>query len=149
MQGDIGLVFAPESEMFNYVQQGSTRISTPSRSAAPIRHSSIPTFRRISSRSTTSAKYKIVYLPYPVMLQSETVNKLRQYVEQGGTLISEGLPAYFGDHGHAGATQPNYGLDELFGARESYVEFTPDLLEKLSLEVQGKQDRRPLLPSGI
>ena len=29
--------------------------------------------------------------------------KLRSYVEQGGTLISEGLPAYFGDHGRAGA----------------------------------------------
>jgi beta-galactosidase len=27
--------------------------------------------------------------------------------------------------------QPNLGLDELFGARESYVEFTPDLLEGL------------------
>ena len=25
--------------------------------------------------------------------------------------------------------QPNHGLDELFGAREAYVEFTPDILE--------------------
>ena len=83
--------------------------------------------------STISREYKIVYLPYPVMLKRETVHKLRGYVEQGGTLISEGLPAYFGDHGHAGETQPNYGLDEFFGARESYVEFTPDLLDKLDL----------------
>jgi beta-galactosidase len=58
-------------------------------------------------------------------------------VEQGGTLISEGLPAYFGDHGHAGAVQPNFDLDKLFGAREKYVEFTPDLLEQLRLEVNG------------
>ena len=49
------------------------------------------------------------------------------------------MPAYFGDHGHAGATQPNYGLDEFFGARERYVEFTPDLLDKLTLEVNGHQ----------
>jgi beta-galactosidase len=60
-------------------------------------------------------------------------------VEQGGTLISEGLPAYFGDEGRAGQTQPNYGLDEFFGVRERYVEFTPDLLEKLSLRVRGKE----------
>ena len=33
--------------------------------------------------------------------------------------------------------QPNLGLDELFGAGESYVEFTPDLLEDLSLTVRG------------
>jgi beta-galactosidase len=79
----------------------------------------------------------LIYLPYPVMLKQETVSKLRAYVEQGGTLVSEGLPAYFGDHGRAGEVQPNYGLDALFGARQSYVEFTPDLLEKLTLTVQG------------
>jgi beta-galactosidase len=73
------------------------------------------------------------------MLKKETAAKLAAYVDQGGTLISEGLPGYFGDHGHVGATQPNLGLDQLFGARERYVEFTPDLLEKLQLTVDGHQ----------
>jgi beta-galactosidase len=59
-------------------------------------------------------------------------------VEQGGTLISEGLPAYFGDQGRAGTVQPNLGLDQVFGANEHYVEFTPDLLEKLTVDVQGQ-----------
>ena len=31
--------------------------------------------------------------------------------------------------------QPNYGLDVLFGARESYVEFTPDILGDLRFTV--------------
>src|SRR5687768_4736329 len=53
-------------------------------------------------------------------------------------LVSEGLPGYFGERGKVGTRQPNLGLDELFGARESYVEFTPDLLEDLKLSVQGK-----------
>ena len=35
--------------------------------------------------------------------------------------------------------QPNMGLDKLFGAKESYVEFTPDLLENLSFEVRGSK----------
>src|SRR6185369_2982869 len=52
-------------------------------------------------------------------------------------LISEGAPAYFGDHGKVGVKQPNYGLDEVFGASEDYVEFTPDLLENLTLTVRG------------
>ena len=73
------------------------------------------------------------------MLKQETVAKLRSYVEQGGTLMSEGLPAYFGDHGHVGTVQPNYGLDEVFGARESYVEFTPDISNDLMLEVKGSK----------
>jgi beta-galactosidase len=54
-------------------------------------------------------------------------------------LISEGLPGYFGDGGTAGAIQPNLGLDELFGARETYVQFTPDLLTNLTLTVKGKE----------
>ena len=47
-----------------------------------------------------SVNARLIYLPYPVMLMEETVVKLREV--KGGTLISEGLPAYFGDHGHVG-----------------------------------------------
>jgi beta-galactosidase len=134
--GDIGLVFVPESELFNYVQQGSTNFYAQS-----IRGAYQAFFASNIQADFVSlddiSKYKIVYLPYPVMLQSATVEKLRKYVEQGGTLVSEGLPAYFGDHGRAGQVQPNAGLDQVFGARERYVEFTPDLLDKLSFEVQG------------
>jgi beta-galactosidase len=137
VKGDIGLVFAPESELFNYVQQGDTNFYAQSIRGAyqAFFDSNIQAdFVAIDNL----AEYKIVYLPYPVMLKKETVDKLRAYVEQGGTLISEGLPAYFGDHGHAGETQPNNGLDELFGARERYVEFTPDLLDRLVLTVNGR-----------
>jgi beta-galactosidase len=138
VQGDIGLVFAPESELFNYVQQGDTNFYAQS-----IRGAYQAFFDSNIQADFVSiddvSKYKIVYLPYPVMLKKDSVDKLRAYVEQGGTLISEGLPAYFGDHGHAGERQPNFGLDEVFGAREKYVEFTPDLLENLKLEVNGHQ----------
>lgn len=66
------------------------------------------------------------------------VETLKRWVDQGGTLVSERCPAYFGDHGHVGERQPNFGLDELFGVRESYVEFTPDLLDDLTLTVGGQ-----------
>jgi beta-galactosidase len=137
VQGDIGLVFVPESEMFNYVQQGSTDFYAQSiRGAYQAFFDSNIQADFVSLEDM--AKYKVVYLPYPVMLKSSAAAQLRKYVEDGGTLISEGLPAYFGDHGRAGPTQPNYGLDRVFGARERYVEFTPDLLDNLSLQVQGK-----------
>jgi beta-galactosidase len=138
VKGDIGLAFVPESELFNYVQQGDTNFYAQSiRGAYQAFFDSNIQADFVSLEDL--GQYKIVYLPYPVMLNNETVTRLRAYVEQGGTLISEGLPAYFGDHGHAGATQPNLGLDKLFGARERYVEFTPDLLEKLTLKVNGHQ----------
>ncbi len=137
VQGDIGLVFVPESEMFNYVQQESTNFYAQSiRGAYQAFFDSNIQADFVSLEDM--GKYKAIYLPYPVMLKRETVEKLRRYVEQGGALISEGLPAYFGDHGRAGAVQPNYGLDQFFGASERYVEFTPDLLDKLTLTVRGQ-----------
>jgi len=138
VRGDVGLVFIPESELFNYVQQGDTDYYSQSVRGAyqAFFDSNIqPDFVALDN----IGEYKIIYLPYPVMLKQETVAKLRAYVERGGTLVSEGLPAYFGDHGHVGAVQPNYGLDELFGARESYVQFTPDISNDLMLEVKGTQ----------
>ena len=137
VQGDIGLVFIPESELFNYVQQGSTNFYADS-----IRGAYQAFFDSNIQADFVAlddiAKYKVIYLPYPVMLNTGAAHKLTTYVEQGGTLISEGLPAYFGDHGRAGTVQPNLGLDRVFGAIEHYVEFTPDLLDNLTLDVQGQ-----------
>jgi len=136
VRGDIGIVFVPESELFNYVQQGSTNQYAQSARGA---------YRAFFDRNIQAdwvhidhiGDYPAVYLPYPLMLKEATARKLVAYVERGGMLISEGLPAYFGDRGKAGETQPNLGLDRLFGARESYVEFTPDLLDTLNLVVRG------------
>ncbi len=84
-------------------------------------------------------QYPLVYLPYPEHLTQATADRLRAYVAQGGHLVSEGCPGYFGDDASVGTVQPNLGLDQLFGARESYVQFTPDLLAKLTLTVQDQE----------
>lgn len=138
VKGDVGLPFVPESEIFNYVQQGRTAYYSESIRGA---------YRAFFDSNIQAdfvaidniGEYKLIYLPYPVMLSSATAAKLRKYVEDGGLLVSEGLPAYFGDGGHIAPTQPTYGLSELFGARQSYVEFTPDISDGLMLEVRGSQ----------
>lgn len=138
VKGEVGIAFVPESQVFNYVQQGSTNHYAESARGAyqAFFDSNIQAdFVRIDDIQ----EYPLVYLPYPIHLKEATARKLADYVEKGGILVSEGLPAYFGERGRVGTRQPNYGLDRLFGARESYVEFTPDLLDSLSLEVQGKR----------
>ena len=138
VKGDVGIVFVPESQIFNYVQQGSTQHYAESARGAyqAFFDSNIQAdFVRIDH----IGEYPLVYLPYPIHLKEATARKLIAYVEQGGTLVSEGFPAYFGERGKVGTRQPNYGLDALFGARENYVEFTPDLLDDLTLDVQGKK----------
>jgi beta-galactosidase len=136
VKGDVGLLFIPESEIFNYVQQGGTEFYNHSICGAyqAFFGSNIqPDFVSLDD----IGEYKLIYLPYPVMLKSETAAKLREYVEQGGTLISEGLPGYFGDHGHVGTVQPSYGLDKVFGARETYVEFMPDISDQIAFQLNG------------
>ena len=138
LRGDLGLVFVPESEIFNYMQQGDTAFYSES-----IRGAYQAFFDSNIQADFVAVdnigEYKMIYLPYPVMLKEETVVKLREYVEKGGTLISEGMPAYFGDHGHVGTVQPNYGLDKVFGACQSYVEFLPDVSEDLTLTIKDRQ----------
>jgi len=138
VKGDIGIVWVPEAPIFNYVKFGSSQHFAESARGA---------YQGFFDSNIQADyvhldhidEYPVVYLPYPVMLKQETADKLIQYVENGGKLICEGLPAYFGDHGHVGEVQPNLGLDKLFGAREKYVEFTPDLLEDLTLQVRGSK----------
>jgi beta-galactosidase len=138
VKGEIGIVFVPESMMFDQVQQHNTNNYSQSIRGVyrAFYDSNIQAdFVHIDDIS----QYPVVYLPYPLMLKAATSQKLRDYVQKGGKLVSEGLPGYWDDSVAAGTIQPNLGLDKLFGARESYVEFTPDLNEKLTLTVQGKQ----------
>jgi beta-galactosidase len=138
VKGEVGIVWIPESQLFNYVQQGSTEHYAQSARGAyqAFFDSNIQAdFVHLDHL----AEYPLVYLPYPIHLRESTVRKLVAYVQNGGMLVSEGLPAYFGERGKVGTRQPNYGLDELFGARESYVEFTPDLLEDYKLTVRGQR----------
>ncbi len=138
VKGDIGIVFAPESERFNFAQQGNTANYAASARGAyeAFFDSNIqPDWVHINNID----EYPLIYLPYPVMLTAKDAAKIRTYVQNGGTLISEGLPAYFGDGAHAGATQPNLGLAEVFGAAEADVDFTPDLLENLKIRVLGHE----------
>jgi beta-galactosidase len=138
VRGEVGIVWVPESQIFNYMQQGSTNHYAQSARGA---------YQGFFDNNIQAdfvhidhiAEYPLVYLPYPIHLKEATVKKLTEFVQNGGILVSEGLPAYFGERGKVGTTQPNYGLDKLFGARESYVEFTPDLLEDYTFTVRDQK----------
>ena len=143
VRGDIAIVFAPESERFNYAQQGSTKFYADSATGAYVAFFD-SNIQADYVHIDDIAEYPLVYLPYPVALSESTAGKLRRYVAGGGYLVSEGLPAYFDEHGHAGEHQPGLGLDEVFGVRESDVEFTPDLLDGLTFRASNRQVRGAL-----
>jgi beta-galactosidase len=83
--------------------------------------------------------YKILYLPFPIALGDEVIEKLTQWVKDGGTLIAEGCFGYFSSGGHAYERQPSRGLDALLGARQDAVSFAPDRWQGLEFDsAQGK-----------
>ena len=136
VQGEVGIVYVPETQVFTYAQQGNTGYYSESMQG---------TYQGFFDLNVQADwvridhidEYKTLYLPYPVMLTQATADKLRKWAEDGGTLVSEGCPGYWGDGAHVGPTQPNLGLDVLFGVTESYVEFTPDLLGDLVFNLSG------------
>ncbi len=79
-------------------------------------------------------EYQVLYLPFPVAVTEEHASQLKEWVRKGGTLISEACPGYFGGNLHVGETQPNMGLDELFGATEKNVELMPDVDSPFTFE---------------
>jgi beta-galactosidase len=136
VKGDLGIVVIPETQLFTQALMGSTALYASSMEGA---------YRGFFDANIQAdwvliddiADYDLLYLPFPVMLTQATADRLSMWVRLGGTLVAEGCPGYFGDGGHVGTAQPNLGLDALFGAREAYVEFTPDLLTDLRVNVGG------------
>jgi len=146
VRGDVGIAFVQESDDFSVVQGG--RGAGPGAGGGANYVQSAQGAYQAFFDSNIQAdfvgindirEYPMIYLPYPGMLRQATADKLRDYVTKGGKLDSEGCPGYFGDGGTVGVVQPNLGLDQVFGARESYVQFTPDLLGKLTLTVRGTE----------
>jgi beta-galactosidase len=72
----------------------------------------------------SAARYKMVYLPYPLMINERTARALRRYVEGGGALVSEARLAWNDDTGRAKDIIPGFGLHEVCGCRETAVQQT-------------------------
>jgi beta-galactosidase len=67
-------------------------------------------------------QYKLVYLPYPVMLPSRSVEPLREYVRNGGALVVEARAGWQNERAFASDTIPGMGLHEVLGCRETDVQ---------------------------
>ena len=67
------------------------------------------------------AAYKILFLPYPVMLSKDVAEAVTRYVRDGGTVVAEARLAWNDERGFAGDVVPGFALAEVFGAREKEI----------------------------
>ena len=65
--------------------------------------------------------YKILFLPYAVMISHQVAEGVKQYVEQGGTAVAGARLAWNNARGFASDVIPGFGLEKVFGAREKII----------------------------
>ncbi|WEK06019.1 MAG: beta-galactosidase [Candidatus Devosia phytovorans] len=139
VQGDIGILVIPEAQAWDYLLNHKHKPDS-------YQHAMFGAYQGFFDNGIQAdwvhiediAKYRLLYAPYPISMQSETATAIAKWVETGGTLISEATPGYFGDRGKVGTVQPNNGLDKVFGVREQEVEFMPDLGDRISFTFAGQ-----------
>lgn len=68
------------------------------------------------------AQYKLVILPYPLMLPEAAASPLRAYVQNGGALVAEARLGWNNERGFASERIPGMGLAEVMGCRETAVQ---------------------------
>jgi beta-galactosidase GanA len=79
----------------------------------------------VSSRELAGAdlsKYKLMILPYPLMMTVDEAGALKEYVHAGGHLFVEARPGWVNEEGHAEGAVPGFGWTEIFGVRETSIE---------------------------
>ena len=62
-------------------------------------------------------KYKILFLPYQLVIRKDVAGLLKQYVQDGGTVVADARTAIMDEKDFGYQRNPGAGLDELFGAR--------------------------------
>jgi len=65
------------------------------------------------------AQYRLVIVPYPLMLTDEEAKILKEYVSAGGHLFVEARAGWVDERGHAEPRVPGFGWDEMLGVRET------------------------------
>ena len=68
------------------------------------------------------SKYKLVYLPYPLMLPESSATVFKEYVRGGGALVAEARLGWNNERGQAAERIPGMGLAEVMGCRETDVQ---------------------------
>jgi beta-galactosidase len=65
--------------------------------------------------------YKILFLPFAMMISRKVAEGVKRYVEQGGTAVAGARFAWNNARGLASDQIPGFGLTQVFGARERRI----------------------------
>ncbi len=84
--------------------------------------------------------YKLVFLPYPLMLTGKAAEAIKSFVQEGGILVTEARCGWNDDRGYSQDIIPGFGLHTVFQVREGRLR----MQEKVELRLTA--DAKALLP---
>ena len=92
------------------------------------------------------SQYKILFLPFPVMLSQEAAEGVKRYIQNGGTAVAEARLAWNNERGFASEIIPGFGFDQVFGAREKLIRpaENPQMTLRSSADLPGVQTNQPV-----
>ncbi|MDH5685318.1 MAG: beta-galactosidase [Hadesarchaea archaeon] len=65
--------------------------------------------------------YKLIFMPFSIMMTSEIAEGVKEFVRQGGKLVAEVRPGWSDERGQCSEVMPGLGLHEVFGCREKWM----------------------------
>jgi beta-galactosidase GanA len=95
----------------------------------------------IEPRNLGRREYKVIIVPWHLILKKEVSEQLRHYVEAGGTLVIESGFGMFNENASYNAVIPPYGLDDTFGYREGESYSLPESNAPLREDTIADSDR--------
>jgi beta-galactosidase len=93
-----------------------------------------------------AGRYKLVLLPYPLMISEAAAKGLADYVRNGGALMTEARLAWNDERGYAKEIIPGFDLHLITGCRETSVQQTAS--GKAEMEIVSQDQSIPRLKPG-
>jgi beta-galactosidase len=72
-------------------------------------------------------RYKLIVVPYPILMLTNEARVLEQYVREGGHLFTEARAGWVDERGYAQEIIPGFGWERMLGVREKSTTPRPDL----------------------
>jgi beta-galactosidase len=91
------------------------------------------------------AQYKVLFVPFPVMLSANVASGIKRYVQGGGTVVAEARLAWNDERGFASSVIPGIDLDKVFGAREKLIQPA----EKSQIAIESSANLPGLVSGGL